>query len=304
MEQIEIERIIVKENIRTDPGDLTELTASIKEHGVRKPVELTTSNLLVDGYRRLRAAKAAGLTQIPYFYWDGKIDKTTAQMLAGIFQKNLNPIEEGKAFKNYGTDSDGKIEALAIRISKKVDYIKKRLLLVDLPEDVQKALIEKKILIGHALLLAKMTKQDSSKFLKEITRSKHSVERAREEITYHGFSVMISEARFDKSKCKHCKYNGSEQAELFETGTILNGVCMNPGCYHKKIKEFVKQKKAEFKDVLFKGEYDHSSPDGYVDSESEWSCKDKGITEEYKKKCREEVEEDVFNLDEEEDKAT
>lgn len=286
MEQIKIEKIILKENIRTDPGDLTELTASIKEHGVRKPIELTTSNLLVDGFRRLKAAKSAGLTEIPFFYWDGKIDQTTSQMLAGIFQKNLNPIEEGKAFKGYMDSTKIKIEDFAKRISKQVNYIKKRILLIEIPNDVQEALIENKILMGHALLLAKLTKQDSSKFLKEITREKHSVERAREEITYHGFSVRLADAKFDKSKCKNCQYNGSEQAELFETGTILNGICMNPGCYHKKVKEFVRIKKEKFKDVLFRGETDYDSPEGYIDGESDWSCKEKGITKEYKEKCR------------------
>ena len=286
MEQIAIEKIIVKDNIRKDYGDLTELTASIKIQGMRKPIELNKDNELMDGYRRLKAAKAAGLKVIPFFYDDGSLARATTQMIAGIFQKNLNPIEEGKAFRTFMSETKTAIEGLATQISKKVNYIKKRLLLIDLPEDVQKALIEKRILMGHALLLAKLTKQDSSKFLKEITREKHSVERAREEITYHGFSEKIADANFDKSGCKHCQYNGSEQAELFETGTILNGTCMNPGCFHKKVKEFIENKKKKFKDVLFKGETDYDSPTGYTDGESEWECKDKGITEKYKEECK------------------
>ncbi len=285
MEKKQIELIKIGENVRKDYGDLTELTASIKEHGVMKPLELTTSNLLVDGHRRLKAAKAAGLTEVPFFYWDGKTDKTTSQLLAGIFQKNLNPIEEGRAFRNYMSAAKIKIEDLAKKISKQINYVKKRLLLVDLPKDVQEALIEKKILIGHALLLAKLTKQDSSKFLREINREKHSVEQARNEIQYHGFSLKLSEAVFDKSKCKGCQYNGSEQAELFETGTILNGTCMNPGCYHKKAKELVKQRKEEFKDVLFKGDQ-YETPKGYKDIEYSYDLEEKGITKSYMNECR------------------
>ncbi len=290
MKKINIEKIKIKDNIRKDYGDLTELTASIREHGVRKPVELSTTLVLVDGYRRLKAAKAAGLKEIPFFYWDGKIDKATSQMLAGIFQKNLNPVEEGRAFRNYMDSTKIKVEDLAKKISKQIVYVNKRLLLVGLPEDVQEALIKNKILMGHGLLLAKFTKQDSSKFLKEIIREKHSVERARENTQYRGFSVRLSEAKFNKLQCKGCKYNGSEQAELFETGTILNGTCMNSGCYHKKVKEFIKQKKEEFKDVLFKGESDWDSPSGYIDAESTWSCEDHGITKKYMKKCRKEKE--------------
>ncbi len=286
MKTIQIEKIKTKENIRKDYGDLTELTASIKEHGMRKPIELTTSNILVDGYRRLRAAKTAGLSEIPFFYWDGKIDKTTSQMLAGIFQKNLNPVEEGRAFRNYMDETKTNVEDLAKRISKQIIYIKRRLLLANLPKDIREALIGNKILIGHALLLAKLTKQDGLKFLREIIREKHSVERARDEIQYHGFSSRLSEAKFDKSKCKGCPYNGSEQAELFETGTILNGTCLNTGCYHKKVKEFVKQKRKEFKDVLYKPESDYATPGGYADGSHEWDCSEKGITKKYKEKCR------------------
>lgn len=297
METIQIEKIKVGDNIRKDHGDLTELTASIKEHGMRKPIELTTSNLLVDGYRRLKAAKAAGLKEVPFFHWDGKIDTTTSQMLAGIFQKNLNLVEEGKAFRNYMDKTKTKIEALAKRISKQVDYVKKRLLLVNLSKDIQKALIEKKILMGHALLLAKLTKQDSPKFLREIVREKYSVERARENLQYSGFSSRLSEAAFDKSKCKGCKFNGSEQAELFETGTILNGTCMNPGCYQKKLKEFIKQKKEEFKDVLFKGDR-YETPKGYQDVEYSYALEEKGITKVYMNKCRKDREDYLVRIGE------
>ncbi len=286
MKTIQIEKIKTKENIRKDYGDLTELTASIKEHGMRKPIELTTSNLLVDGHRRLRAAKAAGLKEIPFFYWDGKLDKTTSQMLAGIFQKNLNPVEEGRAFRNYMDGTKINVEDLSKKISKQIIYIKKRLLLANLPKDIQEALIENKILIGHALLLAKFTKQDGSKFLREIIREKHSVETARENTQYRGFSLKLSDGKFDKSKCKGCPYNGSQQAELFETGTILNGTCMNSGCYHKKVKEFVKQKRKELKDVLYKSESEYSTPGGYADGSHEWDCDEKGITKKYKEKCR------------------
>ncbi len=288
METIQIEKIKIGENVRKDYGDLTELIASIKEHGVRKPIELTTSNLLVDGYRRLKAAKAAGLNEVPFFYWDGKTDVKTCQMLAGIFQKNLNPVEEGKAYRNYMDKGKIGVETLAKRISKQVVYVNKRLLLVNLSKEIQEALIKKKILIGHALLLAKLTKQDSLKFLKEITRNNHSVEQAKGEIQYHGFSLKLSEAMFNKSACKDCKFNGSKQAELFETGTVLNGTCMNPGCYHKKVKEFVKQKRIEFKDVLYKPESEYATPKGYEDGSHEWVCKDKGITEKYKENCRKE----------------
>ena len=88
--KIQIDKIKIKENIRKDYGDLTELAASIREHGVRQPVELNKQNELVDGYRRIKAAKSAGLKEILYFYSIDELDRESSQMLAGIFQKNLN----------------------------------------------------------------------------------------------------------------------------------------------------------------------------------------------------------------------
>ena len=62
MENIKIDEIKKKENIREDYGDLTELTESIRECGVRNPIELNTQNEIIDGHRRMVAAKAAGLS--------------------------------------------------------------------------------------------------------------------------------------------------------------------------------------------------------------------------------------------------
>lgn len=287
MNIIEIDKVIVDGNIRTEYGDLTELTASVKEHGVRTPIQLNAQNILIDGHRRLKAAKAAGLTNVPYFV-NNEVDKTTSQILAGIFQKNLNPVEEGKAFRKYMNQEKIKKEELAKKISKTVDYINKRLLLVDLSKDVQEALIKKKILIGHALLLARLPKANASDFLKKIIRGEKGVAEAKEDIQYGEFAASLTEAPFNKMQCRHCLYNGSEQAELFETGTILNKKCMNPKCYYKKVAEFVKQKREKFKDVLYKPEDDYDSPKEYIDGESTWNCEDKGITEKYKAKCRNE----------------
>ncbi len=287
MKKISIEKIGIKENIRKDYGDLTELTASIKEHGMRNPVEINMQNELVDGFRRIKAAKAAGLTEIPYFINEDEIDRTSSQLLAGIFQKNLNPIEEGKAFRVYLDREKIKEEDLAKKISKRVNYIQKRLILARLSEDVQKALIDGKILMGHALLLARLTKQDSTSYLRTIIQQKYSVESAREDLSYSDISPKLSEANFNKTECKDCQYNGSKQSELFETGKILNGKCLNRGCFQKKVKQFVKEKRDEFKDVLYepKSSSYYSGPKGYVGSH-EWDCKSKGVDKKYMQDCR------------------
>ena len=173
-------------------------------------------------------------------------------------------------------------------LGKSESYIKKRLVLLTLPVDVKQAVISKKIQLGHALLLAKMPKNDATKFLKEITRQDYSVAAAKSGIMYREQSMNLSGVKFNTDNCKTCKHNGSVQSELFETGKTLNGRCLNPGCFNKKTAEKVKQIRAEFKGVIFKGESDYSRPKGLVDGEHSYECRDKKITDVYKKKLRKE----------------
>lgn len=284
MEYIQIDKIIVEDNVRKDYGDLTELTASIKEHGVRKPLELNSLHQLVDGFRRLRAAKAAGLTEVPYFYNSNTIDNTTEQILSGIFSKNLNAVEEGHAFVKYMKENKVTTKDLAKRLSKTEGYIQKRIEIVTLPKEITDEIISKRLEIGHALLLKKMPEPEAKKFMKDIIREGWNVAESKNRAQYDG--QELNRAKFDKEQCKGCKFNGSEQSELFETGKILNGKCMNPGCYMKKTQELIKQLKEKYKDVLYTG--DKYTPDGYVDAEYEWDLKNAGIDKAYMTQCRKE----------------
>lgn len=288
MENIKIDEIKKKENIREDYGDLTELTESIRECGVRNPIELNTQNEIIDGHRRMVAAKAAGLEEVPCFYTDYKIDEKTSQMIAGIFQKNLNPVEEGKAFQQYIEAEEITIDELAVRISKRKNYVEKRLEIAKLPRKVQTALIKNKIQIGHALLLARVPGEVRDELLKEIIDEELGVQEAKDNMSSQ--SMNLKDAPFCKGDCKNCIHNGSKQAELFETGAILSGECMNSKCFNKKLREFVDAKKKEYADVLFerKSEYNgNEKPEGYVDSSYTWEMRENKITEAYMKKCRE-----------------
>lgn len=286
MEKIKIDKITKKENIREDYGDLTELAQSIKQHGVRDPIELNSNNEIIDGHRRFIAAKAAGLKEMPFFYTDNKIDEKTSQMIAGIFQKNLNVVEEGRIFQQYMEEESMTSEQLAARISKRKDYIEKRIVIAKLPTKIQTALIKKKIQIGHALLLARVPGEARYELLKEIIDDELGVKEAKEQIGYSYRSSDLKDAPFCKTDCAHCIHNGSKQAELFETGAILSGKCMNQKCFNKKLREFIDKKKEEFKDVLHKGDR-YDCPEGFVNGGRSWDCDEFKITDSYKEKCKE-----------------
>lgn len=289
MEYIEIDSIVIKENVRKDYGDLTELAASINAHGIRKPIELNKKNELVDGFRRIRAAKALGLKKVPFFYNDDAIDNTTEQLLSGIFSKNLNPVEEGQAFVKYLAEHKILIKDLAKKISKTEGYIQKRIEVATLPKEITEELVNKKIELGHALLLKKMPEPEAKKFLKEIIRDNLSVLTAKNNAQWQG--ARLQNAPFDKDQCKGCKFNGSEQSELFETGKILNGTCMNKGCYAKKMQEYIKTLKEKYKDVLV-----DKIPAGYLRADSYEA--NQRMNKAYMEKCRKSKENYAVIIDE------
>ncbi|MEE9525058.1 MAG: ParB/RepB/Spo0J family partition protein [Candidatus Woesearchaeota archaeon] len=292
MKEINISKIVVKDNIRVEYGDLSDLIASIKQFGVRRPIEIDKNGELIDGHRRLKAAKKAGLIGIPYFVNETEIEKRTEQMITALHTKSLDPVEEGRAFSNFLRTNEAKIKTaadLAKIISKPVEFVEKRLLIVNLPEEARKALVNKKISVGHALLLAKFPEADGLKLLKEIRRENWSVEATKAQMEYHSLGgTNLSEITFDKKDCKGCRFNGSEQTELFEIGSSLKGKCMNKGCFIKKLGEFVIVKGKQLKKVIFKSESDYETPNGFVEKGT-YAADEAKVTPAFMKKCREEM---------------
>lgn len=99
-------------NIREDLGDLTEMAASIREHGILQPLTATETSdgrlLLLAGHRRLAAARLVGLPSVPVVVRSGvtKADDQIVLMLVENTQRrNLNPIERAEAYgalRNHG----------------------------------------------------------------------------------------------------------------------------------------------------------------------------------------------------------
>ena len=68
-------------------------------------------------------------------------------------------------------------------------------------------------------------------------------------ITWGGKSKQLSNAQFDKSGCKGCQYNGGEQALLFDTGSELKGICLNPSCFSVKTHNWLDSEKKKLRDT-------------------------------------------------------
>ena len=140
-----------------DEDALQELTDSIKVHGVLFPILVVNRGdyyEIVAGERRWRAAKRAGLKEIPVIigdYTEKEIQEIS--LIENIQREELNEIEKAKAYKRLIDEYDLKQDDLAERISKSRTAITNSMRLLKLSEDVQYMVVEDMISAGHARAL-------------------------------------------------------------------------------------------------------------------------------------------------------
>ena len=137
--------------------ELAELSASIKNHGVLQPPlvrrhpEKPGMFELIAGERRLRAAKLAGLTQIPVIVEDFD-DKTSLEiaLIENVQRSDLNPVEEAEAYSRLGNEFNLTQDEIAERVGKDRTTVSNIIRLLRLPGEVLELVREKKLSLGHA----------------------------------------------------------------------------------------------------------------------------------------------------------
>lgn len=139
---------------------LRELAESIKNHGVFQPIIVKKGIRgydLIAGERRLRASKMAGLEKIPAIVKEFSDDEMREiALLENIQRENLTAIELAWAYKGIIDNLDIRQEDLALRIGKSRSHITNTLGLLNLPEEVQKMILNGELSMGHARVLSKM----------------------------------------------------------------------------------------------------------------------------------------------------
>ena len=143
-----------------DSEALEELANSIKEHGVIQPIIVKKGIKgfeLVAGERRTRAAKLAGLKNIPAIIKEfNDVEMMEIALIENIERENLNPIEEAKAYENILKINNITQEELAHKFSRSRSYITNMLGLLTLPDMVVKLVESKELSMGHARSLSKL----------------------------------------------------------------------------------------------------------------------------------------------------
>ena len=136
---------------------LDELSDSIRQFGVLQPILVQKKGNryeIIAGERRWRAARKAGLTEIPAIVREYTDQETLElSLIENIQREDLNPIEEAKAFRRLVEEFSLRQEDLAVRVSKSRTAITNSLRLLKLDERVQDMIVQGQISMGHARAL-------------------------------------------------------------------------------------------------------------------------------------------------------
>ena len=138
--------------------DLESLAESIKENGILQPILVRRKGdgvyELIAGERRLRAAKLANLSKVPVIIRNSKNDESTILALVENLQrKDLNPIEEAKAYSQLIEQFGLTQEQVAEKVGRERSSVANILRLVSLPSDIQRLIELEKVTMGHAKVI-------------------------------------------------------------------------------------------------------------------------------------------------------
>jgi ParB family chromosome partitioning protein len=169
-------------------AELNELAESIKEHGVLQPILVSEKPdggyEIIAGERRYRASKLAGRTTIPVIVKQlVEQVKLEVALIENIQRQDLNPIEEAISFKRLCEEFGLTQEQVAEKVGKSRSAIANTMRLLDLPEEIQTALMNKQITSGQGrALLSLPTEKEQLDTFYSMTGKKITVRELEREV--------------------------------------------------------------------------------------------------------------------------
>lgn len=157
-------------------SELEEMVSSIREKGVITPllVSRTESGYqLIAGERRWRAAQKASLSRVPVVVREASpTESLELALIENIHRKDLNPIEEAFAYKRLLEDTGFTQDQVAKRLGKDRTTVTNLLRLLKLPALVQKDVVNGRLSMGHARVLAGLESSEEQKELRNVVINK------------------------------------------------------------------------------------------------------------------------------------
>ena len=159
-----------------DEDALMELADSIKQHGVLSPLwvhEVKNGKdsyyEIIAGERRWRAAKKAGLKEVPVIVMNlSEQEIVEISLIENIQREDLNPIEEALAYKKLLDEFNLKQDEVAERVSKSRTAVTNSMRLLKLDERVQQMVIDEMLSTGHARAILGITDKDFKKQMDQV----------------------------------------------------------------------------------------------------------------------------------------
>ena len=209
-----------------DENSLKELALSIKEYGILNPILVRKKDNLYEiiaGERRYRAAKLLELSEVPVIIRDDITEEKIPEiaLIENLQRENITAIEEAKSYQEILSKSNLTEEKLSEMIGKSQSFISNKLRLLNLPDNIQDALINKKISERHARSLLKV---------KDINKQNELLERIiKEKLTVKELDNIIEEKQITEEEInnaisdimKSLKIN--EEKEEKESDNMNNG---------------------------------------------------------------------------------
>jgi ParB family transcriptional regulator, chromosome partitioning protein len=184
VEEIEVNPFQPRQHF--DQDALLELSESITVHGIIQPITVRRLSQhqyqLISGERRFQASKLAGLKAIPAYIRSAD-DQQMLEMalIENIQRENLNPIEISLSYQRLITECNLKQEELGDRVGKNRSTVTNYLRLLKLPPDIQIALRDNRVSMGHARAIVSVENPDTQLFIfKKILSEDLSVRKVEE----------------------------------------------------------------------------------------------------------------------------
>ncbi|MDD2706715.1 MAG: ParB/RepB/Spo0J family partition protein [Verrucomicrobiae bacterium] len=162
---------------------LDELVSSIREKGVLQPITVRPRDQhfeIIAGERRFRACQKLGLETIPVLVKNATDEETLElALIENLQREDLDPIEEARGYRHLTSSFSLTQEQIAVKIGKKRATVANALRLLDLPDEVQGYLAQKRLTPGHAKAILSLSDQEKQlHFAREIIRRGLNVRQA------------------------------------------------------------------------------------------------------------------------------
>lgn len=251
---------------------MSELVDSVREHGVLQPILVREHGRgakdhpeptyeIVAGARRFRAARQAGLLEVPCIV-RALTDKQTleVQFIENLQREGLHPLDEGYGYKRLHDDHGYSVEQLAAKLGKSMAYVYGRMQLAKLPVKAQTLFLEGKIDLSHAQLITRIPVPElADKAAHDIAKgdfhAKPMVYRDAVEYVRRNYQCNLKTAPFstrDKSlveqagACGDCPKRSGNQKDLFGGADGVGAdICTDPNCFESKVRAAFNRSKTE-----------------------------------------------------------